>query len=75
MSTLNLYSKILQLPVHVQKEASDFIEFLFSKYNNAPSSKKKATKKSFKFDWEGALRNTQNSSVELQHKAHEWRNT
>ncbi len=75
MSTFNLYSKILQLPGHVQKEASDFIDFLFSKYSSASSSKKKATKRTFKFDWEGALRNTKISSVELQNKANEWRNT
>ena len=75
MATLNFYNKLHQLPAHIQKEVNDFIEFLSLKYLKSSSSKKENVKKNFSFDWEGSLKSTKTSSVELQHKANEWRNS
>ncbi len=56
------------LPPDVQDEVRDFIEFLMEKRARKPNAK-------FKLDWRGALRHlqAQYTSVELQHKALEWR--
>lgn len=61
--------KIEELPEDLRKEVFDYIEFLLQKHN------KKAKRKKFKFDWEGGLSELKKkySSVELQHKALEWR--
>jgi len=62
-------TKLNELPENLKKEVLDFIEFLLQKH------KKKMKKKRFKFDWEGGLSELKQkySSVELQHKALEWR--
>jgi hypothetical protein len=62
--------KINQLPDHIKPEVIDYIEFLLNKYGS-----KKVKKSKFKFDWEGGLAKLKNkyTSVELQHKALEWR--
>lgn len=62
--------KIDKLPDHVKSEVMDYIEFLLKKYGE-----KKQKKTKFKFDWEGGLLKLRNkyTSVELQHKASEWR--
>jgi hypothetical protein len=59
-----------KLPFHLKKEILDYIEFLSNKYRRDLSPKKK-----FKFDWEGGLtdNNRKMTSVELQHKAMDWR--
>jgi hypothetical protein len=50
-----------QLPPDIQKEVRDFAEFLLNK-----RAKKKHRVPDF--DWEGALKDEQYSSVELQHE-------
>jgi len=63
-------SKIQELPENLKKEVLDYIDFLHMKYKN-----KDRKPKGFKFDWEGSLSEVKNefTSVELQHKALEWR--
>ncbi len=55
------------LPLELQYEVEDFIQFLLEKQTRKPKGK-------FKFDWEGALEDLrdQYTSVELQHKALDW---
>lgn len=62
-------NKIEQLPNDLKKEALDFIEFLIVKHHQ------EIKKEKLKFDWEGELKglNKKHTSVELQHKAAEWR--
>jgi len=62
--------KIEKLPSHIIPEVIDYIEFLSNKYGS-----KEIEKNNFKFDWEGGLLELKNkyTSVELQHKALEWR--
>ncbi len=70
MKLQDIESKIEKLPDQVIPEINDFIDFLLIKYGE-----KKSKKDKFKFDWEGGLTNLKNkyTSVELQHKAMEWR--
>lgn len=62
--------KLQNLPEDLKKEVLDYIEFLSKKYEKKESSSRK-----FKFNWEGALADIDEklTSVELQHKALEWR--
>ena len=62
--------KIRELPENLRKEVLDYIEFLIKKYRN-----KEAGARKFRFDWEGGLVEVKEkfTSVELQHKALEWR--
>lgn len=66
-----LINKFQNLPQNAKKELMDFLDFLTSRYKKAESWKKKG----FSFDWEGGLKDLKESSVELQHKANQWRNT
>ncbi|MCP5102218.1 MAG: DUF2281 domain-containing protein [bacterium] len=61
---------VQRLPLYLKKEILDYVEFLSTKYQRKPESKKR-----FKFDWEGGLANMKDgmTSVELQHKAMDWR--
>jgi hypothetical protein len=61
--------KVRKLPENLKKEVLDYIEFLLEKHRG------KKIKKRFKFDWEGGLSDIRDefTSVELQHKASEWR--
>jgi len=70
MKIHEIEAKIDKLPEHVIPEINDFIDFLLVKYGD-----KKIKKSKFKFDWEGGLSNLKDkyTSVELQHKALEWR--
>ncbi len=63
-------NKIQKLPDDLKKEILDYIEFLIKKYQGLPQSKKK-----FSFSWENGLSELREkfTSVELQHKASEWR--
>jgi hypothetical protein len=77
MNATLLVNRFQSLPSKAQDEVADFVEFISMKY--IPSIKK-AKKKSdkpngFSFNWEGAISDYKNqySSVELQHKANEWR--
>jgi hypothetical protein len=62
-------SRLEELPEDLKKEVLDYIEFLLQKYGG------KTGKKRFRFDWEGGLSNLRDryTSVELQHRALEWR--
>ena len=60
--------KMRELPEDLKKEILDYMEFLLRKYKGKETGAKK-----FKFDWEGALSEEKFTSVELQHKALEWR--
>jgi hypothetical protein len=64
--------KIKKLPDHLIPEVLDYIEFLLNKYGNKETVE---SKNKFKFDWEGGLSKLkdQYTSVELQHKAMDWR--
>ena len=64
-----LSEKLNQLPPEVQREALDFIEFLSQKYATTD------TKVPLEFPWAGALSDLKNqfTSVELQHRASDWR--
>jgi len=64
----SLKELIEKLPPDLQKELQDYAEFLLEK-------KKGKTKNKPRFDWSGALKDlkSQYTSVELQHKASEWR--
>ena len=66
----NIEEKIKKLPDDVIPEVMGYIEFLMVKYD-----KNKNAGKKIKFDWEGGLSKLKNkyTSVQLQHKALEWR--
>ncbi len=61
--------KIRELPDDLRKEVLNYVEFLLTKHKNKDAPKK------FKFDWKGGLSELRGefTSVELQHKASEWR--
>ncbi len=62
--------KIRELPEDLRREVLDYMEFLLKKYRG-----KEIKAKRFKFDWEGGLSEIREkfTSVELQHRALEWR--
>ena len=68
-----LIDRIKELPVDLQKEVLDFIEFLLRKRNI--KNKDEIPNNDFNFDWAGGLSELAEcyTSVELQHKAMEWR--
>ncbi len=70
MSTLQIEQKIRQLPGYLLPEIMDYVDFLLNKHGQS-----KQQIKAFTFDWEGGLSNLANkfTSVELQHKAMDWR--
>ena len=71
MREQNITSQLEELPEDLKKEVLDYIEFLILKYHRPVTVKKEG----FLFDWEGGLSELKNryTSVELQHKAMEWR--
>jgi len=70
MKAHEIEAKIDKLPSHIIPEINDFVDFLLTKYGY-----KQIDKTKFNFDWEGGLSKLKNkfTSVELQHKALEWR--
>jgi hypothetical protein len=70
MSTLQIEQKIRQLPGYLLPQVMDYVDFLLTKH--APP---RQPIKPFTFSWEGGLSelSEQFTSVELQHKALEWR--
>ncbi len=64
-----LINKFQNLPESAKKELIDFLDFLSSRYNK----KQKTKKGGFSFDWEGGLKDLNETSVELQHNANQWR--
>jgi len=71
MNENNIEERIRELPNDLKKEVLDYVEFLLNKYKSKDIKKTD----SFKFDWEGGLSdaNIKVSSVDLQHKALDWR--
>jgi len=63
-------SKIDALPRNLKKEVLNYIDFLLQKHTIQNKNQEK-----FSFDWEGGLSELRGefTSVELQHKASEWR--
>jgi hypothetical protein len=68
MSAEAIRKKLDELPADLEKEVLDFIDFLLQK-------QRKKAGKDFLFDWEGGLSELKDryTSVELQHKASDWR--
>ncbi len=64
-----LINKFQDLPENAKKELMDFLDFLSLRYGK----KQKLKKGKFSFDWEGGLKDLEETSVELQHKANQWR--
>lgn len=64
-----IQTKLNQLSEELKKEVLDYIDFLIVKYHREENKGK------LKFDWEGGLSDLKDkyTSVELQHKAMEWR--
>lgn len=62
--------KMQELPENLRRDVLDYMEFLLKKYKGREIKAKK-----FEFDWEGGLSEIRETftSVELQHKALEWR--
>jgi hypothetical protein len=55
------------MPKKIQMQILEYAQRILNKTSSKPSPK------SFKFDWEGGLKDMKDSSVALQHKANEWR--
>lgn len=62
--------RVRKLPENLKRRVLNCIEILLEKHQGKKSSERK-----FKFDWEGGLSDIKDefTSVELQHKAAEWR--
>lgn len=69
METDILLNKFQNLPESARKELLDFLDFLSSRYEK----KKRMETEQFSFDWSGGLKGLDVTSVELQHKANQWR--
>ena len=76
MNTIRLINRIHNLPEFSQQEILDFVEFISYQQSKSLRKKSNAIPKKFSFNWQGALKEYKNkfTSVELQHKANEWRN-
>jgi len=70
MHEKEIEAKMRELPEDLRREILDYMEFLLKKHKS-----KKAGAKKFKFNWVGGLSELRGkfTSVELQHKALEWR--
>lgn len=69
MDTQLIQNKLDELSEDLKKEVLDYIDFLIMKHSEM------VNKEQFNFDWEGGLSDLKDkyTSVELQHKAMEWR--
>jgi len=70
MSIKQINNKIKKVPPHLLPEVMDYIDYLINKYGTVPRNEK-----SFNFLWEGGLSDISKkyTSVNLQHKAMDWR--
>lgn len=70
MIEMQIDTMIQRLPIYLKREVLDYVEFLSRKHYG-----KHGLKKEFKFDWEGGLADIKDkpTSVDLQHKAMDWR--
>jgi hypothetical protein len=59
---------VRDLPPELEPEVRDFVEFLLARHGQRPKGQ-------LRLDWKGALQDLrdQMTSVELQHKALDWR--
>jgi len=77
MNSTILINKFQKLPSTAQQQVADFIEFISIKYlSSAKLTKRKSMEsRDFKFNWEDSISEYRKkyTSVELQHKANEWR--
>ncbi len=77
MNASLLFNRFQNLPSKAQNEIADFIEFISMKYLQSGKNikKKPVNTDDFKFNWEGSLSEYKStySSVDMQHKASEWR--
>lgn len=69
MDTQLIQAKLDELSEELKREVLDYIDFLIMKHH------KEEKKGKLTFDWEGGLSDLKEkyTSVELQHKAMEWR--
>lgn len=69
MDTQLIQTKLDELSEELKREVLDYIDFLIMKHH------KEEKKGNLTFDWEGGLSDLKEkyTSVELQHKAMEWR--
>lgn len=70
MNSNQLNKKIKKVPPHLIPEVMDYIDYLITKYGVDRKSRE-----SFSFSWEGGLSEISDkyNSVDLQHKALDWR--
>lgn len=70
MNALSIKDKLDKLPENSVQEINEFLDYLLFKYSH-----KKTGSDKLSFDWEGGLEKLKGeyNSVELQHKASEWR--
>ncbi|HED36829.1 MAG TPA: DUF2281 domain-containing protein [Ignavibacteria bacterium] len=70
MSIKQINKKIKKMPPDLLSEVMDYIDYLMYKYSSVSKDKKP-----FDFSWEGGLIEISKkyTSVDLQHKALEWR--
>jgi hypothetical protein len=64
-----LIHKFQNLPKTAKKELLDFLDFLSARYEK----KGKKKNENFSFNWSGGLKDLDETSVGLQHKANQWR--
>ncbi len=70
IDTTEINKKMKKVPPHLWPEIVDYIDFLLAKYGEVAADERR-----FDFSWEGGLADMAQDydSVELQHKAMEWR--
>ena len=66
MDNKALLDKFDSLPDEAKNQALQFLEQLYQKYNSAKHHKPT-------FSWRGGLKDSTDTSVDLQHKANLWR--
>ena len=69
MNAQIIHARVDELPIALQSEVLHYIEYLLHTYSPPKE------RHSFRFDWEGGLSDLREeyTSVDLQHKALEWR--
>ena len=73
MGIKEIEKRIKRLPRHLIPEVVDYIDFLMSKH--ASPDQGEGSQTGFQFNWEGGISALKEkySSVDLQHKALDWR--
>ena len=77
MNSTILINRFQKLPSTAQQEVADFVEFISIKYlpSKRLTKRKSMESQDFRFNWEDSISEYKKeyTSVELQHKANEWR--